>query len=51
MLAISKLFISEQFTTLQPQPKRNKVINTHGQSALDIKANKIEVSKMNKNDI
>ena len=29
----------------------NKVINTHGQSALDIKANKIEISKMNKNDI
>tara|TARA_Y100001958_G_C21074810_1_gene433113 strand:- start:51 stop:509 length:459 start_codon:yes stop_codon:yes gene_type:complete len=29
----------------------NKVINTHGQSALDIKANKITVFKMNKNDI
>ena len=29
----------------------NKVINTHGQSALDIKANKITVFKTNKNDI
>ena len=29
----------------------NKVINNHGTSALDIKSNKIEISKTNKNDI
>tara|TARA_B100001121_G_C18605210_1_gene581458 strand:+ start:268 stop:726 length:459 start_codon:yes stop_codon:yes gene_type:complete len=29
----------------------NKVINNHGPSALDLKSNKIEISRSNKNDI
>ena len=46
---MKKLFILFFFITLSCS--NNKVVNNHGFGALELKADKINISKTNKNDV